>query len=159
MILSPSHFCLLPGNLHQLLRLLSEGAQQTQPQQDTQVGAAWGALRPLDTPTVHQGSIPTLGLGVPWAVAVHGLLRASVGSWQGVCAARGASGASSSLECVVALGTKDLGSPLSLWVYTSRPFLFLLCPSRVEVPAGGHCPITPVGLRNPPLHLGYGYPA
>lgn len=34
-------FSLLTGNLHQLFRLLSEGTEQTQPQQDTQVGAAW----------------------------------------------------------------------------------------------------------------------
>lgn len=37
---SPACFSLLTGNLHQLFRLLSEGTEQTQPQQDTQVGAA-----------------------------------------------------------------------------------------------------------------------
>lgn len=39
-MLSAARFSSLTGNLHQLLGLLPEGAEQTQPPQDTQVGAA-----------------------------------------------------------------------------------------------------------------------
>ena len=62
-ILSPTCFSLLAGNLHQLFRLLSEGAEQTQPQQDTQVGAAWrnpgGRGTPLPSQPVSLGCIST----------------------------------------------------------------------------------------------------
>lgn len=151
-ILSPTRFSLLTGNLHQLFRLLSEGAEQTQPQQDTQVGAAWrnpgGTRHPFAPPASQSGLHPHLGaLCVPWCVAVH--------------IACGAFGASSSLQflCVAASGTEDLGSPFfSAGLHHSavrfcKPllypptFLFLLCPSRVGVPADGHCPHVPSPLQ------------
>lgn len=104
-ILSPTSFSLLTGNLHQLFRLLSEGAEQTQPQQDTQVGAAWRDLgghgSPLHPRPVSLGPVCALVCGCAWAGLQAGMLVAGCAHsvccfsafWQGahiVCSAFGA---------------------------------------------------------------------
>lgn len=130
-ISSSTLFSLLTGNLHQLFRLLSEGAEQTQPQQDTQVGAVWRKLGqthsiPLHPQPVSMGCVPHLGTcacpGV-WLCSwqgvqvVHGTLRLCphvIRVWGLV---REAGAPCCPLSAVVAPRTEDLGTP----------FLALLC--------------------------------
>lgn len=78
-ISSSTLFSLLTGNLHQLFRLLSEGAEQTQPQQDTQVGAVWRKLGQTHSIPLHPQPV-SMGCVVPWCVAVLVAGRAG-GTW------------------------------------------------------------------------------